>query len=216
MNALRNEVIAMAGKARHNLERAIRSLIERNAELANAVIVEDDEVDDHERVIDKLGMGILVRFHPLAGDLRMVVSSMKISMNLERISDHARSIAKRARKISTSEELQESLLVEPLYSMADQLLRDALTAYTDHDVALGTSLHVRDKELNRLHKQTTATFGQRIESTDGRSQDYLHLIFIVRSLERIGDLAVNIAEDAVFADAARELRHGAGDGRKSD
>ena len=197
----------MAGKARHNLERAVRSLLERNSELANAVIVEDDEIDELERVIDRMGMAILVRFHPLAGDLRMVVSSMKISMNLERISDHARSIAKRARKISASQELQESLLIEPIYTMADELLRDAIRSYTEADVDLGAELHERDKELDRAHKRANRTFGERLESGDGRTQDYLHLIFIVRSLERIGDLAVNIGEDAVFAEAARDLRH---------
>jgi phosphate transport system protein len=207
MNTLRSEVIAMSGRARHNMERAVRALMERNSELANAVIADDDEVDEHERHIDQLGMEILVRFHPLAGDLRMVVSSMKISMNLERISDHATSIAKRARKISASQELQDTTLIEPLYTLADQLLRDAITAYTEHDASLGASLHQRDKELDRLHKQATATFGQRIEAGTGRSQDYLHLILVVRSLERIGDLAVNIGEDAVFLEAARDLRH---------
>lgn len=207
MNTLRSEVITMAAQARHNLERAVHALLERNSELANAVIADDDEVDDQERHIDQLGMEILVRFHPLAGDLRTVVSSMKISMNLERISDHATSIAKRARKITASQELQDTTLIEPLYTMADDLLRDAITAYTEHDAALGASLHMRDKELDRLHKQVSATFGQRIESANGRSQDYLHLILIVRSLERIGDLAVNIGEDAVFLEAARDLRH---------
>lgn len=215
INTLRSEVVAMAGKTRHNLERAVRSLLERNAELANAVIVEDDEIDEAERIIDRMGMGILVRFHPMAGDLRMVVSSMKISMNLERISDHARSIAKRARKVSASQELQESLLIEPIYTLADELLRDAITSYTEADVNLGAELHGRDKELDRAHKKATAIFGDRIESADGRSQDYLHLIFIVRSLERIGDLAVNIGEDAVFAEAAKDLRHKSGEGREA-
>lgn len=207
MNSLRSAVIAMSGKARHNLERGIRALMERNSELANAVIADDDEVDEQERHIDQLGMEILVRFHPVAGDLRTVLSSMRISMNLERIADHATTIAKRARKILVSRELQDTILIEPLYTLADQLLRDAITAYTEHDAALGASLHQRDKELDRMYKQATATFGQRIETDTGRSQDYLHLILVVRSLERIGDLAVNIGEDAVFVEAARDLRH---------
>ncbi len=205
--ALRSEVLSMAAKARHNLERAIRSLLERNPELANAVIADDDEVDEHERHIDRLGMEILVRFHPMATDLRLVVSSMKISMNLERISDHATNIAKRAKKISANQELQDVTLIEPLYTVADQLLRDAISAYSDGNAVLGAALHGRDKELDRMHHEATATFGSRIEQSNGRSQDYLHLIFIVRSLERVGDLATNIGEDAVFLEAARDLRH---------
>jgi phosphate transport system protein len=205
--ALRNEVLSMAAKARHNLERGIRALLERNVELANAVIADDDEVDDCERKIDQLGMDILVRFHPVATDLRLVVSSMKISMNLERISDHATNIAKRAKKISASQELPDATLIEPLYTLADHLLRDAISAYSDRNASLGASLHVRDKELDRLHNAATATFGSRIEQCNGRSQDYLHLILVTRSLERVGDLAVNIGEDAVFLEVARDLRH---------
>jgi phosphate transport system protein len=207
ISALRAEVLAMAGKARHNLERAMRALLERNPELANAVIADDDEVDEHERHIDQLGMDILVRFRPVASDLRMVVSSMKISMNLERISDHATNIAKRARKISASREIADITLLEPLYTLADQLLRDAISAYSDGNAPLGAALHGRDKELDRMHHEATATLGARIEQSAGRSEDFLHLILIVRSLERVGDLASNIGEDAVFLESARDLRH---------
>ena len=197
----------MAACARQNLERAIQALLSRNVELANAVIADDDEVDELERKIDQLGMDILVRFHPMATDLRTVISSMKISMNLERISDHATSIAKRGKKISNSSELQDSILIEPLYTLADNLLRDAISAYSDHNAELGAGLHLRDKELDQLHREVTATLGLRIEQEIGRSQEYLHLILIVRSLERVGDLATNIGEDSVFLDVARDLRH---------
>ncbi len=207
ISSLRLEVLTMAAKARHNLERAVQALLDRNVELANAVIADDDEVDESERRIDQLGMEILVRYHPVATDLRLVVSSMKISMNLERISDHATNIARRAKKISASQELPDATLIEPLYTLADQLLRDAISAYSDRDAALGASLHGRDKALDRMHNAATATFGSRIEQSAGRSQDYLHLILVTRSLERVGDLAANIGEDAVFVDNARDLRH---------
>ena len=207
ISTLRVEVLLMAAKARHNLERAVQALMERNVELANAVIADDDEVDESERKIDQLGMDILVRYHPVATDLRLVVSSMKISMNLERISDHATNIAKRAKKMSASQELPEVTLIEPLYTLADHLLRDAISAYSDRNATLGASLHARDKELDRMHTSATATFGSRIEQSNGRSMDYLHLILVTRSLERVGDLATNIGEDAVFLDNARDLRH---------
>jgi phosphate transport system protein len=205
--ALRGEVLSMATRARVNLERAVQALLTRNVELANAVIADDDEVDDSERKIDQLGMEIMVRYHPVATDLRLVVSSMRISMNLERIADHATNIAKRARKMSACQELPDATLIEPLYTLADHLLRDAISAYSDRDAELGAGLHARDKELDRMHKAANTTFGSRIEQGTSRSQDYLHLILVTRSLERVGDLAVNIGEDAVFLDHARDLRH---------
>lgn len=207
ISALRSDVLAMAAQARHNLERAVTALLERNVELANAVIADDDEVDEFERKIDRMGVDTLVRFHPVASDLRLVVSSMKISMNLERISDHATNIAKRAKKIAGGPEVPEINLIEPLYQLADRLLRDAISSFSDRNAVLGASLHGRDKELDKLHHETNALFGSRIETTVGHSQEYLHLILIVRSLERVGDLATNIGEDAVFVESAKDLRH---------
>lgn len=207
ISALRGDVLSMAAKTRVNLEAAISAVLTRNPEAANAVIADDDEVDDLERSIDRLGMDILARFRPVASDLRLVISSMKIAMNLERISDHATSIAKRAKKLSSDGELPESNLIEPLFTLADQLLRDAVSAYSDKNAELGASLHIRDKELDKLHKQATATFSGRIDSAVGQAETYVHLILIVRSLERCGDLAVNIGEDAVYLEAARDLRH---------
>ncbi len=207
ISSLKGEVLSMAARTRLNLEHAIRALMERNTELANSVIADDDEVDQFERSIDQLGMDILVKYHPMATDLRLVVSSMKISMNLERMSDHAVSIAKRAKKISNAPELSEVNLVEPLYTLADHLLRDAISSYSDGNGPLGASLHNRDKELDKMHKNTTALFASRIEETQGRCQEYLHLIFIVRSLERVGDLSANIGEDAVYLEHATDLRH---------
>lgn len=214
ISSLKGEVLGMAAKSRHNLERAVHALMERNAELANSVIADDDEVDELERIIDQLGMDILVKYHPMATDLRLVVSSMKISMNLERISDHAVNIAKRAKKIMATPELSEVNLIEPLYTLADHLLRDAISSYSDGNGALGASLHARDKELDRMDKATTALFGSRIEDSQGRDQEYLHLIFIVRSLERVGDLASNIGEDAVYLEHAKDLRHLSKDARE--
>ncbi len=207
MESLKAEVLLMASLTRQNLERAMRSLLERNLDLARAVIADDVDVDELERKIDQSGMDILVRFHPVASDLRLVITSMKMAHNLERISDHAVNIAKRSKKICKAPPLDEAALTEPLYSLADKLLRDALMAYTDANAELGEGLKARDKELDRLHKQMIASLSARLEDAGGRSEYLLHLIFVARSIERIGDLAVNIGEDAVFLGEARDIRH---------
>jgi phosphate transport system protein len=208
LESLKSEVVTMATLTRQNFERAMRSLLERDIDLARSVIADDSDVDDLERKIDQIGMEILVRLHPVASDLRLVITSMKMAHNLERISDHAVNIAKRSKKIcKTPLSLDEAALAEPLYSMADALLRDALTAYTDTNSNLGQSLKARDKELDRLHKQMIASLSGRLEDSNGRSEILLHLIFVARSIERIGDLAVNIGEDAVYLGEARDIRH---------
>jgi len=207
ISSLRGELLAMAGQARHNVERAVQALLTRDVDLANTVIGDDNEVDEMERRIDRMGMEILVRFHPMATDLRLVLSSMKISINLERISDHATSIAKRARKLAVKDELPDANMIEPVYTMADELLRDAISAYSEHDPLLAVGLHDRDKALNQVYKKISNTLSQRIEQGAGRAEDYLHLVFVVRSLERVGDLAVNVGEDTVFLESAKDVRH---------
>ena len=167
--ALRNEVISMAGQARLNLERAMQGLLERDLERCKAAIADDDEVDEAELRIDRIGMETLVRFHPVASDLRQVITSMKVAANLERVSDHATNIAKRARKMLARTECPETTFLEPLYALADQQLRDALSAYTDRNAELGQSLQVKDKELDKMHKRLIASFTTRLEEGGERA-----------------------------------------------
>lgn len=207
MRNLKDTVLQMASVARQNLERSIQALLNRDIDLARMVVGDDSEADDLEVRIDQLGMDILIRFHPVASDLRFVITSMKMAHNLERISDHAVNIAKRAKKICKSGEPVETAVIEPLYTMAERLLRDALLAYTDANTTLGESLKAIDRELDAAHKQVIALLSSRIEKAGSRTENLLHLIFVARSLERVGDLAVNIGEDSVYLSEARDIRH---------
>ena len=204
---LQEDLLTMATLARQNLEQAMQALLRADTDLANTVIAADSDVDELERKVDQIGMEILVRFHPVATDLRLIIASMKNSTNLERISDHAVNIAKRARKINKGQPLPEVQWLEPLYAQTYALLRDALDSYTNHDPALGQALHAKDKELDRLHKQLARSLSSQLETANGRSDAWLHLIFIARSLERIGDLSVNIGEETVFLESAKDIRH---------
>lgn len=207
MAGIKDKVLLMASLARQNLERAVQALLTRDIDLARMVIGDDTEVDDLEVKIDQQGMDILIRFHPVATDLRLVITSMKTAHNLERISDHAINIAKRAKKISKSAEPLETSIIEPLYTMAEKLLRDALMAFTDSNAELAQGLKSSDRELDTAHKEVVALLSGRMETTGGRTENLLHLILVARSLERIGDLAVNIGEDSVFLSEARDIRH---------
>ena len=144
IRTLKDEVLLMASLTRQNLQRAMSALLNRDIELARAVIGDDSEVDELERKVDQTGMDILVRHHPVASDLRLVISSMKMAINLERISDHAVNIAKRAKKICKGPELEDLALTEPLYTLADSLLRDAMTSFTDCNVPLAEGLKMRE------------------------------------------------------------------------
>jgi phosphate transport system protein len=207
LRAFRELILAMAAQARQNLENAMCALMTRDTELAAGVLAADNDVDELERKVDHHGMELLLRFHPVASDLRSVIAGMKISTNLERISDHAVNIAKRARKLNRVSPRPEAQQLEPLYSAAYGILRDAMDAYTRHDPALGSVLAEKDREVDRLHKALIKEFGARMDEREVEAEVWLHLIFVCRSLERVADLAVNIGEEAVFLESAKDIRH---------
>ena len=209
-NALRearNSVLRMASIAEQNLENAVRALLTRNTELCNSVIAEDDEVNQLERRIDADSFEILMRYNPVAGDLREIITGMKVANNLERISDEAESIARRTRKLLKHPEVQEAALIEPLCEMAVRLFREAMRAYAEGNAELAMSLYARDRELDLADGEVIRELSKRIEEDSTQVKQVLHLIFIVRSLERVGDHSVNIGEDAVFLKRAEDIRH---------
>ncbi|MDP0491289.1 MAG: phosphate signaling complex protein PhoU [Verrucomicrobiota bacterium JB023] len=200
-------ISTMGRKTLRNLESAVYGLLKRDPDLCRTAIRDDDEIDLVEKEIDAIAIEILAQ-HQASGDsLRQVVSSMKVAASLERISDHAVNIAKRGKKMLTRNELSETQYIEPLYTLADGVLRDALASYVDSDADLGSSLRKRDKEIDRMHKELIGRLMGFIEQGGDQSIAYLHLIFVIRSLERVGDLAVNIGEDAVFLDRAEDIRY---------
>lgn len=200
----------MASLTMRNLSASVRGLLDRNADLCNQVIAEDSEVDQLEKSVDADGIAILTKFNPVAQDLRRVLASMKSSSNLERISDQSVNIARRSKRLMQSNELSEARLVEPIYAHALSLLQDSVRAFREEDANLGMSLKARDKDLDRQQNELIAKLTSRMEEDRTRVKDYVDLIFIIRFLERAGDHAVNIGEDAVYASIARDIRHTSG------
>jgi phosphate transport system protein len=207
MGTLKEKVQLMASLTSQNIRHAIQALLAQDLDLARMVIGDDTEVDELEVKIDQMGLDILIRFHPVATDLRAVITAMKTAHNLERISDHAVNIAKRAKKICKSSSPIEVTFIEPLFVMAEKIFKDAIFSYTQGDSELGQGLHLSDKELDAAYKEVSSSLGSRLENAGSNAENILHLILVARSIERIGDLAVNIGEDSYFLSKARDIRH---------
>ena len=207
LGALRNNVLMMAGLAERSLERAMKGLIERDDDICANAIADDEEIDQLEMQIDKDGVDILLRFQPVASDLRRVVSAMKLSTNLERIGDQATNIARRARKLNRHPPLPEVELILPMNAQAMSMFKDSVDAYVREDVELGRAIVPRDEKLDELNRVASRRLIERMTQDREQLRGYLNLVFIGRHLERVGDHATNIAEDAVYAAAAEDIRH---------
>src|SRR6266566_1979526 len=198
--SLRNNVLMMSGLTERSLERAMKGLVNRDDDICANAIADDEEIDQD-------GVDILLRFQPVASDLRRVVSAMKLSSNLERMADQATTIARRARKLNQHPPLAEVELIRPMYEQAVSMFKDSVDAFAREDVDLARAVVPRDQKLDDLNRAASRKLIERMAHDPEQLRGYLNLIFIGRCLERVGDHATNIAEDAVYAAAAEDIRH---------
>ena len=207
LTSLRNNVLMMAGLAERSLQRAIKGLFERDDDLSAYAIADDEEIDQLEKQIDKDGVDILLRFQPVASDLRRVVSAMKLSSNLERVADQATNIARRARKLNQHPPLSEIELIVPMRDHAMAMFKDSLDAYVREDVELARAIVPRDHALDEMNRVVSRKLSERMAQDPDQLRGYLNLMFVARHLERVGDHATNIAEESVYAAVAEDIRH---------
>src|SRR5437868_3899181 len=126
LSSLRNNVLMMSSLTERSLDRSVTGLLQRDDELCVLAIADDEEIDQLEKQIDKDGVDLLLRFQPVASDLRRVVSAMKLSSNLERMADQAVSIARKARKLNQHPALPEAELIEPMHRHATAMFKDSV------------------------------------------------------------------------------------------
>ncbi len=205
--SLRNNVLMMSSLTERSLERAVGGLLQRDDELCVTAIADDEEIDQLEIQVDRDGVDLLLRFQPVASDLRRVVSAMKLSSNLERMADQAVNIARKGRKLNRHSALPESDFIESMFSHAMSMFKDSMEAYIREDVELARALKARDRVLDEMNTNASRRLIERMAQDPEQLRGYLNLMFIARHLERVGDHATNIAEDAVYAAAAEDIRH---------
>jgi phosphate transport system protein len=207
LRALRDDALMMASLTERNLESARKGLFERDEDWCNTVIADDEEVDTLEVQIDREGVNIMLRYHPLASDMRNVIATMKLSVNLERIADQAVGIARRSRKLIMRPPADEVHDLEPIYDYAETMVKDAVRAFSDQDLELARGLKERDGRLDQMNREFAEKLTDLMSHHVDHIPSYMDLIFIARFLERVGDQATNISEDAIYAMTAEETRH---------
>jgi len=207
LQALKNQLLTMGGLVEERVHQAVHALVHRKEEEAERVIAADQEINDLQIDIDDRALRLLATQTPLAVDLRLITSTMKINANLERIGDQAVNVAENVLKLLPYPPLKPLIDIPRMAEIAKKMTRDALDAFVNRDPDLARDVLRRDDEVDLLKDQIfreLLTYMMADPGTIGRA---LSLILISRNLERIADHATNIAEDVIFIAEARDVRH---------
>src|SRR5580704_9875843 len=203
---LKEKLLIMASHAESAVSKAIKALVERDDELARRVMADDVLVDQLEIEIDELCIQLLSKA-PLASDLRLITVSMKISHDLERVSDEATTIARRSLDLSLEPQLKPYVDIPRMAAMALDMLKEALDSFVNRDPLKARDIPPRDKEVDALNKQLHRELSSYMVERPSTITRCLNLMVISKSLERVADHASSVAEEVVYLYEARDIRH---------
>jgi phosphate transport system protein len=206
LSALRNTLLTMASHAESTVRQAVDAVVTRDYDLAMRVRNGDGVIDRYEIEVDETAIRLLAKA-PLAGDLRLIAVTMKISQNLERVGDEATKIAKRARDLSQEPPLKLVVPIPQLANLALQMLHDSLDAFVNQDPAAARALITKDKQVDGLNKDVHRQLANQMIQDPETIARCLNLMVVAKSLERIADHAKNVAEEVVYLCEAEDIRH---------
>ena len=180
----------------------------RSIDLAIQVIEEDDDIDDLEVEIDREAIRYLTLRAPVASDMRLLTVAIKASHDIERVGDEARNIAKRTRKlIMKNRSFTDLMSIPEMAARAGEMIRESLHCFITENHDRAYAVLTADQVVDDLNKANYKGFIKQAKTDPEDINQYLDLIFISKSLERIADHATNLAEEVIFLTTAKETRH---------
>ena len=208
ISKLRQLLLYMASIVEQMIRSSVKSLMERDEALARQVIDEcEPKVNDLEIKIDEMCINLLALYQPKASDLREITMVMKINNDLERLGDHAVNIAERSVSLVGKPPVKPLIDIPRMADIAVDMVRDSLNSFTSADADLAVDVRSRDDFVDSLRDQITRELVTYMISDPSTLERALELILIARDLERIADLATNIAEDVIFMVKGETVKH---------
>ncbi len=208
---LKDRVLHMSSQVVEVLEQAVASLLDRDPELAARVIAADQEIDDLEIDIENRVTQLLALQQPMAKDLRLLLACLKISNDLERMGDHAVNIAECAVRLIDAMPITPPPELVQMTRLARDMLSDVLSAFIKGDTRAARDVCLRDDQVDRLHESMFRILLTHMAQDHRMIGPSMELSLVSRNLERVGDLATNIAEDVVFLVEGTTIKHHAED-----
>jgi phosphate transport system protein len=205
---LKQRLLDMSDLATSLLDLSVDALLSRDATMAESVVSGDRELDALELELEDQAINLLATQQPMARDLRFIISSIKVTNDLERVGDHAVNIAQCAIRISaTSTLITPDPEIGEMARRARQMLRDSLTAFVRADGKLGREVCRADDEVDAMHNSVFRILVTHMMEDPRTITPSLELLLVSRNLERVADLATNIGEDAVFLAEGKQIKH---------
>lgn len=198
LDELLGSLLAMGDLVDTAILRAVKSLAERDAELAQQVIAEDQRVNQAMYDVEEDTLVLIATQQPLAGDLRTLMSAASIATELERMGDYAEGIATIALRGMDQPLLKALVDIPRMAELGRELLRGQLQAFVDRDAERARQLAKRDDEIDRLYDQVYRELLTYMAEDPRTITRATHLIWVAHNLERIGDRTTNIGERVVF------------------
>jgi phosphate transport system protein len=207
INKIKKSILTLGAVVENRVQKAVRSIEDRDADLARAVIDGDPEIDRMEVDLEEDCLKILALHQPVAIDLRFIVSVIKINSELERIGDLAVSISERSLFLATQKPLDVPFDFTDMSENVKRMLKTSLDALVNMDSAAASRVIGEDDAIDTINRGMYQTIQQAIRKRPERVECLLHLWSVSRHLERIADHATNIAEDVIYMAQGNIVRH---------
>jgi phosphate transport system protein len=204
---LREKILHISACVEKAISQAITALIHRDQQLAANVIADDDIIDRLEVEVEEECLKTLALYQPVANDLRLVVSLLKINNDLERMGDLAKNIAKRAAYLAGYSPCEFTDDIRTMAGKAQLMVKRSLDALVDGDAALARRVRDDDDEVDALHKRVKAMVYRHLRESPEEAERWLKWSSVAKHIERLADMATHIAEDVIYMAEGEIVRH---------
>ncbi|HKK02236.1 MAG TPA: phosphate signaling complex protein PhoU [Desulfuromonadales bacterium] len=207
MEKIKKMILALSAVVEESVQRAAQSLEKMDVSLAQKVIGNDEQVDEMEVDLEEECLKILALYQPVAIDLRFLISVLKINNDLERIADLAVNVAERTVALAAEARIPAPFDFAAMARKVEIMLEKSLDSLVNMDSRLALQVCKLDDEVDEIHKKTYQLVKDQIIQSPERIDGLVHYLSVSRHLERIADLATNIAEDVLYMIQGEIVRH---------
>jgi len=195
---LKKKIVEMSDLVRHAIEQAMWSLKERDLEIGQEVIANDEQINQYEREIEQLCTHLVATQQPFASDLRKIVASYKIIASLERMGDLAVDVAKLSVRIGPVPLIKPLVDLPKMSEIVIKMIHMAVEAFIHEDIGMARSLAEMDHEVDHYYKQVFTELNDMMAKDPALAAQGVYILLTTRYLERIGDYCTNIGEEVIY------------------